>query len=108
MTALPKCVSETTLPNPETVQPDFTARIISGQVFIDWGWGGNSDFLDQFQLQVNRGAGWVGVAYDTTPGYTDSTSFPAVPTIGKYRVQYRVSDGPVGIWSSEVSITIGG
>lgn len=41
-------------PNMETIQPAFTVRIISGQVFLDWNWGGNGDFLD--------------LTYDTTPG----------------------------------------
>lgn len=92
----------------ETVQPVFTVRIVSGQVFIDWNWGGNSAFLDLFQLQVNRGAGWVDLAYDTTPGYTDTNPFPAAPAVWKYRGQYRVGDDAVGIWSNEVSITVGG
>jgi hypothetical protein len=71
--------TEKAQPNLETVQPAFTGRIVSGQVFIDWNWGGLSDFLDLFQLQVNRGAGWVDLAYDTTPGYTDTNPFPRRP-----------------------------
>ncbi len=100
--------TETAPPNLETVQPLFTVRIVSGQVFIDWNWGGLSDFLDMLQLQVNRGAGWVDLAYDTTPGYTDSNPFPTPPAVWKYRGQYRVGDDPVGVWSNEVSVTVGG
>jgi hypothetical protein len=99
--------TEQATPNLETVQPIFTVRIVSGQVFIDWNWGGLSDFLDMLQLQVNRGAGWVDLAYDTTPGYTDTTPFPTPPAVWKYRGQYRVGDDPVGVWSNEVSITVG-
>jgi hypothetical protein len=95
-------------PNMETIQPDFTVRIISGQVFLDWNWGGNGDFLDLFHAQVNRGAGWVDLTYDTTPGYTDTNPFPSVPTIWKYRGEYRVGDHAVGVWSNEMSITVGG
>jgi hypothetical protein len=93
---------------PATLLPVFTVRIVSGQVFIDWTWGGLSDWLDLAQLQVNRGATWVDLAYDTTPGYTDTNPFPATATIWKYRIQYRVGDDPVGVWSNEVSITVGG
>ena len=74
--------TETAVPNLETVQPLFTVRIVSGQVFLDWNWGGLSDFLDMLQLQVNRGAGWVDLAYDTTPGYTDTHPFPRPPPSG--------------------------
>lgn len=99
--------AERAAPDLGTVQPVFTARTVSGQVLIDWNWGGNSEFLDLFQLQVNRGAGWVDLAYDTTPGYTDTTPFPAAPAVWKYRGQYRVGDDPVGVWSNEVSVTVG-
>lgn len=92
----------------ETIQPDFTVRIVSGQVFLDWNWGGQGDFLDIFHAQVNRGAGWVDLTYDTTPGYTDTNPFPSVPTIWKYRGEYRVGDHAVGVWSNEMSITVGG
>lgn len=100
--------TEKTAPNLETVQPEFTVRIVAGQVFIDWNWGGLSEFLDLFQLQVNRGAGWVDLAYDTTPGYTDTNPFPIALALWKYRGQYRVGDDAVGVWSNEVSVTVGG
>ena len=100
--------TEKSAPDLETVQPVFTARIVSGQVFIDWKWGGLSDFVDLFRLQVNRGAGWVDLAYDTTPGYTDTAPFPTPPAVWKYRGEYRVGDEAVGVWSNEVSVTVGG
>ena len=60
------------------------------------------------ELQVDRGTGFVFLANDTTPGYTDTHPFPATPTKWTYRAIYRVGDSQVGIWSKPVSITVGG
>jgi hypothetical protein len=100
--------TEATGPDMETIQPVFKVKIIGGQVFIDWGWDGHGAFLDMIQLQVDRGQGWADLAYDTTPGYTDTHSFPAGITTWKYRAIYRVGDAQVGVWSAEVGIAVGG
>ena len=97
-----------TAPDLNTIQPVFTVKTIGGHNFIDWGWNGNGAFLDMIQLQVDRGAGYADLAYDTTPGYTDSQAFPATLTTWKYRGIFRVGDAQVGIWSAEVSVTVGG
>ena len=60
------------------------------------------------ELQVDRGTGYVLLANDTTPNYTDTTPLPATPTKWKYKAIYRVGDQRVGLWSNEVSITVGG
>jgi hypothetical protein len=62
------------------------------------------------ELQVDRadGKGYVLLAYDTTPGYTDTTPFPATPAKWTYRGIYRVNDKQVGLWSKPVSVTVGG
>ena len=80
------------------VQPDIDVTI-----------GGNSAFLDQCEIQVDRGdgKGWVLLAIDTTPNYTDTTPMPATPTKWKYRAIYRVGDHQVGIWSKTVEIMVG-
>ncbi len=94
--------------DPFTGQPLIKVKIIGGQVFIDWGWDGNSAYLDMLQMQADRGQGWTDLAYDTTPGYTDTTPFPAALTTWKYRAIYRVGDAQVGVWSNTVEITVGG
>lgn len=94
-------------PDLETIQPVIKVRIIGGQVFIDWGWDGHGAFLDMIQIQVDRGQGWTDLAYDTTPGYTDTHAFPAALATWKYRAIYRVGDAQVGIWSAEVSLAVG-
>jgi hypothetical protein len=79
-------------------------------VNVAWNWGGYGAFLDMIELQVDRGAGqgWMPLAFDTTPGYTDSFPRPATLTRWKYRGIYRLEDRQVGLWSEEKSITVGG
>ena len=48
------------------------------------------------------------LTYDTTPGYHDTAPLPAIAAKWKYRAIYRVADVRVGVWSDEVSITVGG
>ena len=102
--------AQQTGPDLTTIQPVITVELSGGQVLVGWGWGGNSAFLDMIELQVDRGdgKGFVFLANDTTPGYTDTTPLPATPTKWKYRGIYRVGDQRVGLWSNEVSITVGG
>jgi hypothetical protein len=94
----------------DTLQPSITAEIRNHQVFIGWGWGGNSAFLDMLQIQVDRadGKGFVDLAYDTTPNYIDTADHPATLTKWKYRAIYRVEESQVGLWSAEVSVVVGG
>ena len=74
------------------------------------GLGGFSAFLDICELQVDRGdgKGFVALAFDTTPGYVDTQSFPAAPVKWTYQAIYRVGDSRVGQWSKPVSVTVGG
>ena len=94
-------------PDMNTIQPVFDLKIVGNQVFIDWGWGGFSAHLDLLQIQVDRGNGFVDLAYDTTPGYTDTQPFPSTPTKWKYRGIYRVGETPVGVWSATKEILVG-
>jgi hypothetical protein len=97
-------------PDLQTLQPRFKIRRVATGVFLDWGWDGNAAFLDMIEFQVDRGdgKGWVPLAFDTTPGYTDTAPQPAALTNWKYRAIYRVNDQQVGQWSNEMSITVGG
>ena len=60
------------------------------------------------EIQVDRGAGYSLLTYDTTPGYTDTTQFPASPAKWTYKAICRKGDSQVGQWSNPVSITVGG
>lgn len=97
-----------TPPDLTSLQPQIKVSLSGNKVELDWNWGGNSAYLDQCELQVDRGTGWQVLTFDTTPGYTDSTPFPATPTKWKYRAIYRVDDQQVGVWSAEVGVTVGG
>lgn len=96
-----------TPPDFATLQPLLKANVSGGKVEIDWSWQGNSQFLDQLEIQVDRGTGWQILTFDSTPGYTDTTAHPATLTRWKYRAIYRVNDQQVGLWSAEVSVTVG-
>ncbi len=97
-------------PDLTTLQPAITAMVAAAAVEIGWGWQGYASFLDQLEIQVDRGdaAGWQMLTIDTTPGYNDTAQHPATLTKWKYRAIYRVGDIRVGLWSAEVSVTVGG
>ena len=99
---------EETGPDFATLQPAITAKVSGSHVDLDWDWQGHGKFLDMAELQVDRGSGFVILAFDTTPGYTDTTPFPATATVWKYRAIYRVNDAQVGLWSATVNVTVGG
>ena len=89
---------------------DLRAKVEGNVVKIGWNWGGYRDFLDQCEIQVDRGdtQGWRLLATATTPGYTDTQPFPATVTRWKYRAIYRVGDAQVGVWSATVDVAVGG
>jgi hypothetical protein len=98
----------TGVPDLNLVQPELTVNPRASGVDIGWGWGGNSAYLDLIEIQVDRGAGFVPLTFDTTPGYTDTAALPATPTRWTYRAIFRVGDAQVGLWSAEVSGIVGG
>jgi len=102
--------SEQTPPDLTTIQPVIDAYINGANVFVDWSWGGYVNYLDMCEIQVDRGdgKGFVPLAFDTTPGYTDPTPIPATPAKWTYRAIYRVNDAQVGLWSKLVSLIVGG
>jgi hypothetical protein len=95
-------------PDYAMLQPNINATINGTHVDIDWNWSGFANFLDQIEIQVDRGQGFVALAFDTTPGYVDTQPFPAAPVKWTYQAIYRVDDSRVGQWSKPVSVTVGG
>jgi len=97
-------------PDFTTLAPTFKLTVIPTGVNVGWGFAGYAADLDMIELQVDRadGKGYVPLAFDTTPGYLDTCPRPATLTKWKYKGIYRVNDQQVGLWSNEVSITVGG
>ncbi len=102
--------SEQLGPDYATLAPNLSLSISGDQVNVAWGWQGYSAFLDQCELQVDRsdGKGFVMLAIDTTPNYTDTQAFPNAPVKWSYQAIYRVGDQRVGQWSAPVSVSVGG
>jgi hypothetical protein len=100
--------AQQTPPDYTTLQPRIGAILDGNRVDVDWGWGGYGAYLDLCELQVDRadGKGFVLLAYDTTPAYTDTAPFPAAPAKWTYRSIYHVGDSQVGVWSNPVSVTV--
>jgi len=101
--------AQQTPPDLTTIQPVLTLTLNGNHVEVGWGWQGYAAYLDQIELQVDRadGKGYVPLTFDTTPGYTDTTPFPATPTKWTIRGIYRLDEAQVGQWSSPVSIMVG-
>jgi hypothetical protein len=102
--------AQQTPPDLTTIQPEIDAYINGANVAVDWGWGGYTNYLDMCEIQVDRGdgKGFIDLAFDTTPGYTDTAPFPAAPAKWTYRAIYRVNDAQVGLWSKPVTVAVGG
>jgi len=97
-------------PDLTTLQPAIDLSIVSGHVFVKWGWGGYGQYLDSCEIWVDRGdgKGWVLLTIDTTPNYTDTTALPTALAKWSYKATYRVGENQVGLWSAPVSINVGG
>jgi len=50
----------------------------------------------------------VHIYSENAKNYTDIALLPATLTIWKYKDIYRLNDQQGGLWSNEVSITVGG
>lgn len=95
-------------PDYTAIAPKITAVVIGDHVYIGWDWQGHRAFLDLCEIQAERvmGAGFEPLVHSTTPGYNDTTPFPAAPAIWRYRAIYRVGNGVVGVYSRVVSVTV--
>jgi hypothetical protein len=88
-------------------KPVLQTRLVNGgQVEVVW----RKLESDGIELQVDRGAGWVFLAIDTEPNYTDTAPLPAPgqSAVWQYRGIYRLGDERVGQWSDPVSQAVMG
>ena len=95
-------------PDFATLRPVLTLAVTGDHVTVGWDWQGHRAFLDQCELQVDRGdgKGFVLLTQSTIPGYQDKTPFPAAPVKWFYRGSYRVADARVGQWSNVPGVTV--
>jgi hypothetical protein len=89
-----------------SLKPVLTAELDAGAVDIGWIKQG----MDALELWVNRGAGFVFLAVDSIPDYTDTAPLPAAgqSALWQYKGIYLQADQRVGQWSDVVSIPVTG
>lgn len=75
---------------------------------VDIGW--IKQGMDALELWVNRGTGFVFLAVDSMPDYTDTAPMPAAgqSALWQYKGIYLQADQRVGQWSDVVSIPVAG
>jgi hypothetical protein len=78
----------------------------AGKVNLSWLKQG----MDALELWVDRGAGFVFLAIDSIPDYTDTAAMPPAgqSALWKYKGIYIQADQRVGQWSDIVSIAVAG
>jgi hypothetical protein len=96
-------------PDYGTLKPVFKVSVSAGGVLVGWNWQGFRPFLKSCEILVDRGdgEGFQFLTIDTTPGYTDTQTFPAAPAKWTYKAVFRNGDARVGQWSDPVSVTVG-
>lgn len=97
-------------PDLTTVKPVLTLKLSGDDVRILWSWGGNRGPLQMCEIHVDRNdsKGFVPLAYDTNPNYTDTHEQPIAPTKWSYKATFRANERRVGQWSDIITITVGG
>ena len=97
-------------PDVTAVKPAITLKISGGAVLVGWSFQGLRDVVSMLAIHCDRhdGKGRNLVTHDTTPNYTDTTPFPATPTVWTYDATWMIGDALVGQTSNPVSITVGG
>lgn len=90
--------------DPTTLKPVLYVNLTAGQVVVGWYKQG----MDALEIWVDRGdgKGFVFLAIDSIPDYTDTQALPATAAVWKYKGIYIQSDQRVGSWSDVVSIPV--
>ncbi len=96
-------------PDYDTLKPTLKPKVSAGGVLVGWTWESFEKFLDAIEILVDQGdgQGFKFLTMDTTPGYNDTQSFPAVPAKWTYKAVFRQGDQRVGQWSDPVSVNVG-
>jgi len=88
------------------LQPELKSEIVAGHPVIKWT-KGHADALDIF-VDRNDGAGFVFLATDTSPDYTDTTPLPqgVESAVWEYQAIYKINDDQVGKYSESIKVTV--
>jgi hypothetical protein len=90
-----------------SLKPVLQITLQAGHPVLGW----RKQGMDSLELWVDRGdgKGFVFLAIDTVPGYTDTAALAAgASAVWKYKGIYRESDEQVGQWSDVVSTPVMG
>lgn len=91
--------------DPTSFKPILNIVMEAGHPTIVWPKGG----ADSLEVWVDRdGRGFVFLAIDTQPDYTDTAALPSsgASALWRYRAIYRLHDEQVGQWSDVISTTV--
>jgi len=98
--------AETVSVNTSELKPVLKLTLQAGRPIVGW----KKQGMTGIELQVDRGQGFVFLAIDTVPDYTDTAALPAAgqAALWKYIGIYRQGDDRVGQWSDVVSLAVAG
>jgi len=90
--------------DPSTLKPVLDVEVDAGQVNVGW----TKQSADGIEIWVDRGdgKGFIFLAIDTIPDYTDTQPLPATAAVWKYKAIYIIADERVGSWSDVVSLPV--
>jgi len=88
------------------LKPELKSEIVAGHPVIKWT-KGHADALDIF-VDRNDGAGFVFLATDSHPDYTDTTPLPqgVESAVWEYQAIYKINDEQVGKYSESIKVTV--
>jgi len=103
-----RVVTTKTAFDPNTYKPEFTVKIVGGEIRIDWKKKG----ADGVQVYCRRKGQttWTFLAFDTSSPYIDGNPLfqPGVPEVREYMLRGVVNDQEIGLDSDILSITWAG
>ncbi len=88
------------------LKPVLTSEMVTGHPVIKWT-KGHADALDIY-VDRNDGAGFVFLATDSQPDYTDTTPLPqgVDSAVWEYQAIYKIADEQVGKYSESIKVTM--
>lgn len=92
--------------NVNQLKPVLTSEIVAGHPVIKWT-KGHADALDIY-VDRNDGVGFVFLATDSQPDYTDTTPLPqgVESAVWEYQAIYKIADEQVGKYSESIKVTV--